>query len=265
MNQQIKFNKACSEGDLITVKNLIDKVNINWQDPYYRNTPLMEACRGGNIDIVCLLLKNPHINVNLTSKSKVTTFKLACSLNRIKIVEILIKDKRTDINIMDIYGGSPLWTACHLNYVEVVKLLIASGHNLNLDQKINSTTFYSFWEGTTALDIAEKYKSYKCADLIYAYKNNPQRTIKRVRKEINWMSLNAEIFALMIFLSDDFVQLSNENNSSKSSNVKRFFKIAIQIHFDLQLVLVNRLCGKSSDNIPLDDRQNAFRLIIRYF
>ena len=45
----------------------------------------------------------------------------------------------------------------------------------------------------------------------------------------------------------------NNKIDNKNMSTHIFFKIAKAFHFDLQIVLINRLCGVRSDLIALDD------------
>ena len=47
--------------------------------------------------------------------------------------------------------------------------------------------------------------------------------------------------------------LCEKHNNDK--NVELFFEIASRLHFDLHLILVNRCCNSSKDNVPLCGRE----------
>ena len=50
-----------------------------------------------------------------------------------------------------------------------------------------------------------------------------------------------------------------EEEFQSRTSAMRFFRIARELHLDLQMVLVNRCLGSSSNSIPSHDRELAFR------
>ena len=97
-----------------------------------------------------------------------------------------------------------------------------------------------------------------------------------------------QVYALVVFLADDFVTLRSSSSSSSSygreesgrergggrgdfeeaeeeeqGNKRRFFRMASQLPLDLQMVLCNRVFGSPKDIIHSRDSEPGFRLLTR--
>jgi len=93
-----------------------------------------------------------------------------------------------------------------------------------------------------------------------------------------------QVYALVVFLADDFVTLRSSSSSSSSygreesgrergggrgdfeeaeeeeqANKRRFFRMASQLPLDLQMVLCNRVFGFSKDGISSKNSEPGFR------
>ena len=70
-------------------------------------------------------------------------------------------------------------------------------------------------------------------------------TRHRVRQEMGWYDkLAAEMFALVVFVSDGLLQI---NETTTPSPAARFLSIAIQLPLELQMVLCFRQVGSAKD------------------
>jgi len=114
--------------------------------------------------------------------------------------------------------------ACFWGNIETVKLLIASGQNLNPKQKTNDKSYFSDYRNKTTLEIAKNNKCNECAKLVETYINNPKQMINELRKEIDWVTHEAELLALIIFLSDNLLEMNDEIEFD-NFNVQRFLNI----------------------------------------
>ena len=71
-----------------------------------------------------------------------------------------------------------------------------------------------------------------------------------MRVEVGWYDdLAAEMFALVVFVSDGLLQVT-QGNQPTSTLAARFFTIATQLPLDLQMVLCHRVVGSGKEIIP---------------
>lgn len=76
--------------------------------------------------------------------------------------------------------------------------------------------------------------------------------------------LAGEIFALVVFLCDDFLALKKpeENNGElkrERERERRFFQVAKALPLDLQMVLCNRVAGSAGMVIRRENSERGFR------
>ena len=85
---------------------------------------------------------------------------------------------------------------------------------------------------------------------------------------LDWSTNEADIFAIVIFICDNLLMITeNEEGTTKdevqegeAERIQRFLRIAILLPMELQMLLMNRTQGSSSsDFIPLSDREIAFK------
>ena len=69
-------------------------------------------------------------------------------------------------------------------------------------------------------------------------------------------ALAAEMFALVVFVSDGLMQI---NDTTTPSPAARFFSIATQLPLELQMVLCFRQVGSDKEIIPGKDSVVAFK------
>ena len=78
-----------------------------------------------------------------------------------------------------------------------------------------------------------------------------------MRVEVGWYDdLAAEMFALVVFVSDGLLQF---NDTTTPSPAARFFSIASQLPLELQMVLCYRVVGSSKEIIPGKESEMAFK------
>ena len=84
---------------------------------------------------------------------------------------------------------------------------------------------------------------------------------------LDWLTNEADIFAIVIFICDNLLMITeNEEGTTKdevqegeAERIQRFLRIAIRLPMELQMLLMNRTQRSSSDFIPLSDREIAFK------
>jgi ankyrin repeat protein len=86
-------------------------VDVNYSDRIFRRTPLhIASCKDERSDFVKLLLQQPRIDVNATTRFKLTPLHMAARFNCPKVVELLLNDQRVVIDAKTVDG----LTALHL-------------------------------------------------------------------------------------------------------------------------------------------------------
>jgi ankyrin repeat protein len=97
--------------------------------------PLFEAIRMYNSELVRELIKDPELNINLTSSinnNSMTPLMFACYINSDDIFTILLKDPRINVNLI-IYNKTALTFACIYCGVELCRELIIKGADPNIE------------------------------------------------------------------------------------------------------------------------------------
>ena len=73
-------------------------------------------------------------------------------------------------------------------------------------------------------------------------------------------ALAAEMFALVVFVSDGLMQI---NDTTTPSPAARFFSVAAQLPLELQMVLCFHQVGSGKEIIPGKEREVAFKELAR--
>jgi hypothetical protein len=72
----------------------------------------------------------------------------------------------------------------------------------------------------------------------------------------------ADLFALLVFACDDYLQLQPNGEDTKE---KAFFRIGMKLPMDLQMVLCNRTFGWGSSIVSQKDSEASFKKYGRMF
>lgn len=124
-----------SQGDLATVKRLLDaSVDVNAKNSL-GSVALIEASWAGNKDMVSYLL-SAKADVNLVSSGRLTALGAAVGQNH-EEVAILLLDHNANPNTLDPAGSTPLIEAAWQGNLNLVKNLIAKGANPNFKRPDN--------------------------------------------------------------------------------------------------------------------------------
>ena len=73
---------------------------------------------------------------------------------------------------------------------------------------------------------------------------------------------SALMFATMVYLSDDYLVISPLSAGSRDdldNRTRRFFRIALMLPMELQMILANRAAGSNGTNILRKMSEPAFR------
>ena len=156
----------------------------------------------------------------------------------------------------DCVGTTPLWYASYYGHQEVVEWLIASGRGLGDQKKV---TWYR--KNLSALEIARKKRHRELVSLLERLMVNPTQTRCEIRMKLDVLDeLAAELYALIVFLCDDLLQLKPvlATSSNPTAAAALFFAISSKLPMELQMVLCHRVVG-SVKHILLKDSEAAFK------
>ena len=205
--------------------------------------------------VIPLLLAHPDIDVNLKTKYGSTPFYLACQNGSPSCVLEMLKDSRVKVNEPDNDGETPLWRAAYYGRFDLIKWWIASGREIDLGKPGDV-------DKTDAIGGAKKRGKTEVVTLLERFKENPEKTRHAMRVELGCCDeLAAEMFALVVFVSDGLLKIKDTTPSPAA----RFFKIATQLPLELQMVLCRRVVGSAKEIVPGKDSEVAFKGLARKF
>jgi len=249
-----KFFNAAFDGKVEKLEEILRNhptLNVNWQDNSGWST-LQDACYNGQEPVVSNLLAHPDIDVNLRDRTGWTPFMRATISGSTPCIRVMLKDLRVRVNQPMDDGYTPLFWASHGGDFDVVRWWIASGREMDLGEPGNSKT--------DAIDGAKKNGKTEVATLLERFKENPEETRHAMRVELSLLyELAAEMFALVVFVSDGLLQV----NDTTPSPAAKFLSIAAQLPLELQMVLCYRLIGSDKEIIHGKDSEVAFKSLAR--
>ena len=223
---------------------------------------LCDAARTGRVfEVLSLLRDHPEINVNLKGRFGQTPLSFACQSGKVGIVQELLRDPRVDVTLHDSGWHTPLWWASWNGNREVVEWLMASGRDLgDIENKKD-------WKGNTALDIARKENKTEIVSLLERFMANPALTRHDLCVRLGVLDdLAAEVFALVVFLCDDLLQLKPASHLAATPDhtaASRFFTIAKRLPMELQMIICHRAVGSMKQSILRKDSEAAFKSLAR--
>jgi len=139
-------------------------------------TPLEVACKGGYLEIVEILMRDPRIKVNSSSLIGALPFYTACAFGQLEIVKYMLMNERI-ITDFTKSKNNPLVDACVLKQIDVGKWILASGRKI--PKKIIESAKSSLEK---LKDINEKIL--KFIQLLRQFLLDPIQARKKLRKEL---------------------------------------------------------------------------------
>ena len=225
------------------------------------------ASSNGSLEVVKLLLAHPAINVNLPTPSGATAFLLACWNGHVSVVQLLLRDPRVDVTLGDNSGCTPLWSASKDGMIDIIEWLIASERDLgDLNQK---GILKQKEQAYTTLEIAREGKEGEVVLLLERFIANPLQTRHEVQAKLGLQdALAAGLFAVIIFLCDDLLQLkpallTTASNLDAAAAAARCFAIARRLPMEVQMILCHRVVGSAKDSVLSKDSEAAFKSLAR--
>src|SRR4051812_23995051 len=95
------FLRACQNGDIETVKRLVESSDSNWRNPA-QNTALMLACATGQDAIACMLLERQRqIAVTAVNAVGDTALLFGCVNGKPSLVRLLLDQKGVELDAMN--------------------------------------------------------------------------------------------------------------------------------------------------------------------
>jgi len=103
MGDQPSFHWACQQGDIETVKLLMDRDALDINAQNYAGVPGFQyACQEGQIEIVKLLMDRDDLDINNTTREwDQTALYYACMKGQIEVVKLLADRDDLNINAQD--------------------------------------------------------------------------------------------------------------------------------------------------------------------
>ena len=165
----------------------------------------------------------------------------------------MLKDSRVKVNELENNRHTPLGYVAGNGHIEVIKWWIASGREVDLGKPGDV-------DKTDAFGRAKQSGKTEVATLLERFKNNPEETRHNMRVELGLLDeLAAEMFALVVFVSDGLLQMKDPAPTPAS----RFFNIARKVPLELQMILCCRLAGTPKEIIQGKNSEAAFKKLAR--
>ena len=227
-------------------------LDCNWRDGN-DCTALFSACRAGSDIVVSILLIHPGVDVNLKNNHGRTPFMIACD-GHTSCVRELLKDSRVKVNEPNNNRYTPLWIAARNGHLDIIKSWIASGREMDLGTPGDV-------DQTDAIGVAKKKGKTEVVSLLERFKENSLETRHAMRVELGLLDdLAAEMFAMVVFVSDGLLQVKDTTTPSPAA---RFFRIARNLPLEFQMVLCYRVVGSAKEIIPGKESEVAFKKLAR--
>lgn len=199
-SRQEVFWKACSEGDLETVRSLVFGVDPNWKNErQHHRTGLHIAAIRFHSAVVEYLLTLPSVDPNSTDEN-VSVLYSACAWKALGSIRLLLDDPRV-LTFSEPKGVPFTWAMMYDSSLRAVEYAVASGKDLGLETLVPGPVH---GQHLTVLDLARA--RHPCAfALLMGYQARPTAVRHRLRTELGWLPRASRFFALVIFACDELL------------------------------------------------------------
>ncbi|XP_063710850.1 ankyrin repeat and EF-hand domain-containing protein 1-like isoform X2 [Symsagittifera roscoffensis] len=155
----VNLNTATRSGDVESLKKaiMLGHTNVDQRDKYYK-TPLMAACRQGNVQMVRFLL-SLGADVNAKDNFFWTPLHFACNSGQLPIVQLLL-DEGANINALTMHKATPLMRAVETSRIEVVDFLLEKGARVSIETVKEETVMdkaYSWSDPRVTVKVKNRY------------------------------------------------------------------------------------------------------------
>ena len=257
LTMEARFLEAARNGRVEEVEEILRNnptFNVNCRDEDGDQTALYHACKHDRGSVVSILLAHPGIDVNVKDEFGCTPFYYACVYGSTLCVREMLKDSRVKVNSPNNDGSTPLSRAAWNGSIDIIRWWIASGREMDLGKPGNSRT--------DTILVAKNRGKPRVATLLERFKENPVETRHAMRVELGLLDvLAAEMFALVVFVSDGLLQIKNLVDSTPPA--ARFLRISTQLPLELQMVLCYRVLGSAKEIISGKDSEVAFKRLAK--
>lgn len=231
---QEHFLKACEAGDLKTVNELINSIDIDRPDKW-ELTALHFASWYGHADIVAKLIAY-GVNIEHQNDDKRTAFHFASMKGCTAIVEKLIA-AGANIELQDSNGETALFKASRGGHTAIVEKLIEAGANT---EHINK-------KGKTSIYLALKNKHLPCLALLCP------DIINKKDENGNTLLMNAceqknEEDVLFLHSQDADFNLKNNDGQSAFNILKRKRGLSPALQSLKEQLIMNEMLDEQDDN-----------------
>lgn len=126
-----KLISAIKNKDILTIQSLIEdsEIDINYQNKH-KTSPLIEAVRVGDIEIVRLVLKKSP-NLEFKDFFDFTALMISATEGNYEVSQLLI-NSGADVNAQDRFGESILMYALEESFYDIANLLIDNKAHINI-------------------------------------------------------------------------------------------------------------------------------------
>jgi len=254
---------AVQNGDAKKVAELMGQdpgFEVNMGLDRGRLTVLHHACcEDHRSAVIPLFLAHPDIDVNLKDEFGRTPFGYACFFGNTSCVRELLKDSRVKVNEKDSDGFTPLHWAAYYGHLDVIEWWIASGREVDLGEPGFRTDAIRAAKEVVDLwhSFAQNGGKTEVVALLERFKSDAAQTRDAMRVKLGLLDeLAAEVFAVVVFVSDDLLQVKDTTTPSPAA---RFFNIARRLPLELQMMLCFRQVGSDKEIIPGKVSEVAFK------
>ena len=199
----------------------------------------------GKLEIVKLFMDLPGVDLNQKNQQGTTPLQSAFN-GEVEVLKLLLRDDRVRYPTNHIL--SPLFIACLLGKVEnIMWVLYLRGREIK-GKEVK-------WLIKEATDNGHGY----LAELFKRFKADRELVIFQLNIELEPANKPALLFAMLAFLEDGLLKLKRTRRSNPAHNKLRFFKMALQLPIEVQMLLCYRVYELDDEYIPNKMALAAFK------